>query len=934
MTKQKQPVSRRLLIWLLLGALVLFMGAYLLITLLPVTADPSDEVGLRYEPIEGEDLKSNRVYPQVTYEGKNKNATYMDITVEGKDGSYGIFKSEKDSTFYMYYFDESGVRHDYLPPLASFDRNFDYTSLYATDDMGIGTGIPRILYLPVAAGNISFAERIPLTEETKDETLRTYGLKDSKTRVTLLYGDTDGNPVKHTVVIGDAVPGNTGYYILVDDRPYVYVTSTSTMSYLMKPFSYFVNPVLVAPGTVGGQNSQFEGYLALSFEEFVNQVYTKDDGALTVPSDASTVLLRATERLAGESTVSEAYTYEFLLRTLSDSEATKRLYNYLVGSTLGATSLRFTQRLDGAASRRVVFDGTDTLAYEYTVLRVDALLRDDAEITTGTVGADTQLKITYTCKKADDGEAVTMQGILDLTASGLDADTKARISALAVGRELSAAEQVTFSYEYTKSNAATKSYDMIIDEIIAIFDNDGLVAKVTESSVVYCRYHYKHGNEVTTSTLGTLDLGSATGEYRERLHAALLDKTTGENLDLFVYTYTELYEIVADYAEYDITEITSYVTEEKVVSFGFQNQEDRDPFYRDTYFSNTLPASDKHSLYGLNDVSCQAIVRLMAGLGSNSTAAEGLFGVETVAIGLTAAAKQTYHLYDNRIYVEFPREIKTVTYEGTEITEFRWLYSLGFTLYISDVMYDEDTGEPYRNVGSDMYDIVVRITPETFSFLDYSFTDFWAREAMFLVDMDTLRGIKMEAFLDDFKGSYDFTLERIQVVDYIWTRLDVTPVGSTYAPLLEAMQALGSEEGKPIGLNALYDYALGVTDAVYGKDYAGDGYFKDYLENLFFISYGGTLSEEEQAAFGTEENLVFRMTVDMNVKSNLYVYEFYRGSDRRVMVRLYRTTASGEPIGGAVEEFYISTLGFRKLVSGVQELISGRPVSGDNEYGG
>lgn len=932
--KQKRPVSRRLLACLLFGVLVLLMGAYLLITLLPPAEKPAEQGGLRYEPIEGEDIKSNRVYPQVTYEGKNKNATYMDITVEGEDGSFGIFKSERDSTFYMYYFDETGTRRDYLPPLAAFDRNFDYKSLYATDDMGLGTGIPRILYLPVAAGNISFTERIPLTEDTKDEALEAYGLKDSKNRVTILYGDTEGKPVKHTVVIGDIVPGNTGYYILVDDRPYVYASATNTLSYLMRPFSYFVNPVLVAPGTVGAQNSQFEGYLALSFEEFVNQVYTKDDGALTVPADASTVLLQATERLAGEDAVSGVYTYEFMLRTLSDNAATKRLYNYLVGNTLGATSLRFTQLLEGAASRRVVFDGQETLAYEYTVLRVDALLRDDAEITDGTVGTDTQLKITYTCKKAGSDETVTMQGILDLTASGLDADTKARISTLPVGRELSAAEQVAFTYEYTKSNAATKSYDMIIDEIVAIFDNDVMAPKVTETSVVYCRYHYKRGNEVTAPTLGTLDLGSATGEYRERLLAALLDKSTGDNLDLFVYTYTEMYEIVADYAEYDITEITSYVTEEKVVSFGFQNQEDRDPFYRDTYFSNTLPASDKHSLYGLNDVSCQAIVRLMAGLGQNSTSAAGLFGVETVAIGLTAAVKQQYHLYDNRIYVEFPREIKTVTYEGKEITEFRWLYSLGFTMYISDVMYDEDTGEPYRNVGSDMYDIVVRITAETFSFIDYSFTDFWARETMFLVDMATLSSIKMEAFFDDFKGSYDFTIERIQVLDHLWTRLDVIPVGSTYAPLLEAMQALGIEDGKPVGLNALYDHALGVTDAVYGKEYAGDGYFKDFLENLFYISYSGTLSEEDQNSFGTEDNLVLRMTVDMNVKSNLYVYEFYRGSERRVMVRQYRTTEAGEPIGEAVEEFYISSFGLKKIVTGVQELISGRPISGDNEYGG
>lgn len=929
--KTTRRVRRWVVALALLLSLILLIGAYVLITSLGQEKPPVEE-GLRYEPIAGEDPAANRVYPTVQYEGKGKNATYLDVSVEGEGGRYGIFKSADDSTFYIYYYDEAGEKQIYLPPVAALDPSFDYTSVYATDDMGLGTGMPRILYLPIAAGNISFNERIPLEDATREQTLAGYGLDEAAAKVTLMYVDTEGKTVTHTLHVGDTTPGNNGYYMLVDDRPYVYATSTSTPSYFMKPLTYYVSPTLVSPGTTDGDYSQHEGYLALSFKEFVNRVYTKDDGALTVPAEA-TVLLRATERPSGKQTAGPLTTYEFSLPAIAGDERYERLYRYLVGNTLGEVSHRYTQLLEADASRRILLEGVSAVSYDYTVLRVDALLRADGEVTTGTVGTDTLLKLTY-LRRAPGEEAQEQEGILDLSQVQLSPETTAALAALPVGQTLSDGEQVTFTYSYTESSAQARSFEMVIEDILAIYDAQGEpTAKITDSSILYCRYRYDYEGTPSDAVLGTLDIGAATGAYKAALTEKLVGLGVGEDLEIHVYTYTELYEVLSAYAEYDIRELSSYVTEEEIVSFGFRNQADRDPFYLDSYFANELPESNKHSIYGLNDISCLAVTRLLAGLESNSTSAGGLFGTETVAIGLSAQVMEKYHLYDNRVYIEFPRGITSVT-DAEGVTEFRWLYTLGFTMYVSDVQYDADTGKPFRYVGSDMYDVVTRVEADMFDYVDYSFTEFWARETMFLVDMDNLDSLRFEMFFDDFSGSYDFIFDRIKVKDHLWTRMDVIPVGSTYEPLRAMMAATGLAEGKAVGLNAIYDYFLGVTDAVYGKEYAGDGYFKDFLENLFYIGYSGTLTEEEQARFETSGALLMRMTADMNVKSNLYVYEFYRGSDRRVMVRQYRTTEAGVPIGEAVEEFYISSFAFKKIATGVEELLSGRPISGDNEYGG
>ena len=91
---------------------------------------------------------------------------------------------------------------------------------------------------------------------------------------------------------------------------------------------------------------------------------------------------------------------------------------------------------------------------------------------------------------------------------------------------------------------------------------------------------------------------------------------------------------------------------------------------------------------------------------------------------------EKYNLYAHKIYFEMPRGIFDAS-EGTdqnsdELSDYDWISTLGVNLYFSPATYDED-GNEIRYVGSDLFDIGVKVPAEDFEFLDYSFTEYWMR---------------------------------------------------------------------------------------------------------------------------------------------------------------------------------------------------------------
>jgi hypothetical protein len=64
-----------------------------------------------------------------------------------------------------------------------------------------------------------------------------------------------------------------------------------------------------------------------------------------------------------------------------------------------------------------------------------------------------------------------------------------------------------------------------------------------------------------------------------------------------------------------------------------------------------------------------------------------------------------------------------------------------------------------------------------------------------------------------------------------------------------------------------------------------------------------------------------------------YVYEFYRISDRQVMVKLYRQNRnSPADIRESVSDFYVSTFAFKKIVNAYLGILNKELIENETPY--
>ena len=115
-----------------------------------------------------------------------------------------------------------------------------------------------------------------------------------------------------------------------------------------------------------------------------------------------------------------------------------------------------------------------------------------------------------------------------------------------------------------------------------------------------------------------------------------------------------------------------------------------------------------------------------------------------------------------------------------------------------------------------------------------------------------------------------------------------------------------------------------------GNDYTGTYFFKELLGIMYSTMYVDTYTDEEQDAILAGERIAsisFRLRND----SYSYVYEFYRASDRRVLVKIYQQSPTGETTA-YVADFAISTAVFKKIMGGFETILNAGEVSGDTPY--
>lgn len=994
-------------IWLLIIS-VLLAGAYA-ISIAIVNKRAKDNAAsngnntvLDVREGEGVYLNTPIAYPRIT----ESEILFMEISGGGEKYGVSRYPNDDGGFIFHYYVDGQKESIPYMPPIMTAEGSFNYESLYAIENSDGFGQIYYLTYLCSALGTPFFSERIDLPKDdtpegkVKRETLlKNYGLTQSEsTTITFEYCSRDGGTKEiidgtynwRVITIGGKALSDTGYYFMVDNRDYVYYTNSEYFSYALGGFASFVKGTLVSEGLE--QDSVYGPYLTTSFKTWVgtvfngaeDKVFTADmpgynhyeNPTVVVKGDYKSSLDKGLDFVPSNNDFSgyetdEGVELKFDLEAMKNHHSYDRIKNTFVGKNVGEYQekilLTLLEDLYTSDEKVISFGEENSVEYLYEILAIESVISDEAERTSGTVGAeDTLLKVTYRYTVGGKTVAHDCHAVIDLNDIIVDDNTEDAYNPLAdeaknsflgkpVGTPLGA-DAFTVSVDYTKDeNGSLKTTEKyVLTGILSIFDENAAPASaVTETSYVNISYYVEIDGvkgKTQTTIVRLCDLKE--GDKLFALKEILLGKSKSENLKETVYNGEYRYEFMREFATYEISEIKYFVANEIIVSFAFCNASQRDPFYGDTFYKNTL--SNQNGIYGLNSGSCEAAVKLLGGVAGESNSATGLSG-ETVAIGLSLENMEKYGLYAHKIYFEMPRGIfdASESSDGSDsdvLSDFDWLTTIGFTLYISDVQYEN--GEKFRYIGSDMYDIVAKVTSEEFDFVEYGFVEFWARRNMVMMDIKKLEQIKFEFNMEDLQGDYAFDVTFKTVYQaYMNGQYYVsdTPING-YSPVERQIvrvkasaDAFSTEFKDRVGaekwsdLASLYDITIGGGKTSYypGTDMTyGAAYFNSVYETLQLTAYVGCLTEDEQAK-GFTMPRIMRMHLKVDGADEYYTYDFYRIDDRRIMVSIYRTDANGnrvEKYGEPVSDFYISTFAFKKLVNNYIHLLNGQPVDENVAY--
>ena len=991
--KFKLSKTHKLLI-IMAAVLALLIGAYFIISAIADSKTP-DEPEKTPPPqiLDGEALYLNQAvaYPRL------EEGQILSILVSNKEGTFDMTRwPDEKGCFWLGYDAGDGVEHmvQYIPPIVDAEGDFNYEDLYAIE---MGDGYSRVYmltYLCSALTTPYFTERIPVPkgddpQSVKERSiiLEEYGFTSgSVERVSFVYGNKDESGKisyegTHSLVIGDRSLSGSGYYYMVDNRDYIYYTANNYFDYALMGFKSFVRGTLVAAGLA--EDSTYEPYLTTDFKQWVNTLHKEDGSVITAGSkivcdgEAIMPLNKGADYVPPSGSVADGYTYGgseelvFDLDALRSHPDYERIKAILIGKEVGVyydvndpsanekdrIYVTLINELIESYSKQINFGDKTSLTYSYTVTAIESVITPTGELMTeGTeVGEENLIKVTY--YYSIDGKSATSlprHAVIDLNTVGLPADAVSTLRGEKVG---TLASPVTFDLVYTAENALTCEEALIISDIVAIYDAKGNdVDTVAENSYVVLRYYEIVEGVKSDKKQLTMSMADIEKDTKwDKLRAAIIGKGKGENMELKVYNNVYYYELLRDFGCYAINSIEYFVTSEIVASFRFCNASNRDPFYGESFYENTI--DNKYKLYGLNASACEEVVKVLGGIGENSNSSDGLHG-ETVAVCLTHEVMDEYGLYAYEIYFELPRGLYDST-EGTEgdgedvLSDFAWYDTLGFTLYISEEDYD-DEGNKIRYVGSDMYDLVAKIPAEKLVFLKYGFVDFYARRNLVLMNVANLENVSLEFNMEDLYGDFNFDVNVKTVYQgYVNGKFTTsyehftgaTAVDKFYVNASCSEDSVETELSKyldklsmdEVSVSALYNEVMGKGEELFVPgtiETVGVSNFKEAFELLQLTRYEGTLTEEEQQrAEGKEYIMKMQILIGgANSSSLYYTYEFYRVDDRKVMVSLYQTNADGSIKTTEVSDFYISTFSFKKLVNGFLGVLNAQEIDIEQGY--
>ncbi len=976
----KKKMKKPLIIAILAAVLAVLIGAALIINAViksqnsgggDTTSKPEVDESI------GESIYANSpvAYPQA----ERVDMRWIEISGGNVGNGYGFVWDSDYSTLALYRLDELKNVQAYYPSILY--QNFsdtDYEDLYAIDSSG-GYNMPKLYYLCSGIGTVYFNNKFEISKDplVRREELKVYGLSESDSPIKIRFRydadgvDEDGQDevedyVYHELTIGNQLISGAGYYFMVDNRDYVYTTNSTYFGYAFLNYTDYINPMLVAAGLAS--DNAFEPYLTTDYHQWKNTVYDNDGSKEGETADKvekdSTVVVKGDVYTPNPKefdnngyTIGKNQTLSFDMKALASIKSNKSLINALTNSYVGslANSLWVTVF---SYTNEIAFAGEGETVYTYDIYKVDAILTDGADITEeGTlVGENNIIRVSF--KRFVNGDGAyenTRHGVIDLSSNLIPEEAKEALRKMKIGE--SPEERVRFDIAYTEENSVKIEGAVVISDILYIQNAETYetLEKVVDGAVVGYKYYFiVDGRKVEGTTSGTVEIVEDMTADDRLIAEALMGRTVGENYEIAVDI--DCYcEAVASFVAYEIKSIEYFVTKELIVAFEYVQASERDPYYGESFYKNTM--DNQYSIYALNASSCEAVVRILGGLLENATSSDGLIGSSVYDINITPEKLKALGLYANTIYFELPRYITTVTTGAatgnvedylTNLDDYSYYGTIGFTLYISDA--DPKTGTRY--IASDLYDVIAVIDAENFIFLDQTFVDFYARRNLVITDISNVSEIKMEFAMSDFYGTFVSKLQHNWRWVYngkTYLKENLTAEQLALAVETDFIQVIQSCKGecsdtelgkflKENGYSAISLYEFYDKEMVEG-DSLGTEHFKEFIETLYYTFYEGSLSEEEQFANSelvTSEQFLMRMTIKLEEVENYkyyYAYEFYRISDRRVMVRLYKVdVTTGEFADEPVSDFYISTFAYKKLVYKYMGILNKKDIDNDVAY--
>lgn len=933
----------------------------------------------KIEILEGEGMYIGvaTAYPSVSGDDIQR----ITVKNKAKEGNhYTLMRSDDmaDGDFLFAYYEDGEVKV-FMPSICDADATHEYSDLYAIETGDGYSALTKIDYLLTALQHPYFKHRIKVsdTPAEREAAYREFGFTSEKmTTVEFDYTAADGSTATHKVVIGDKVPTGIGYYFMVDDRPYIYNSTVNYFDYALAGFYSFVNTTLVAKGLE--QDSTYEPLFTSNFTHWENTVH--ESGTVVDGADVTFTAMMLTPVMPSEyaespgsfNDMKEGYrktNYGKMIFELLGADKNSLFRGALLGKSVGtlydpndpgadiSDAIHLTFTSDFHTSKSIDFSES-VVRYEYEIIEIESIVSGFDDILPSDARYDgikhtDKVKVAYrfTVNGKHTTELIS-HAVLDLSNSLIPADARDAIVSEGLGK---LNNSVKFNINYTEENAKRTDCEMVITEIIVIYDrNNTNLARVDENATVGYKYLLNvNGKNDGVEYFDIVDLSASRTEQDIQLRDALVGKKVSSGLSIKVDAGSAYSEIFDHFNTYVINSIDYFVTREEKISFRFVNASDRDPFYGDAIYENN---TDGYELYGLNATNCEQIAKYLGGaLGENTSVSEGLFGTEVVSIGITPEKMEQYGLYEHTVYFEIPRGIQALPGSGEdELDDYTSYDKLGFTLYISDLQADGT-----RYIASELYDIISKIDNNIFFFLDESFVDFWAKDNILLTDVSTMLEMKFEFDMEGLKGKYTLDINhkindvyktsdgKLQIggtppyqgalpviSDYDFITVNVTPSGDSTPNKLT--DYLAKNDKSTASLEELYKSTTPKDDWYeYFPDSYGTTYFKEFVRKIFYMTYEGAEYDKDlqQEVVATRQRIMkFSIMIDTDEDGTkneeiYYSYDFYRYSDRRVLVKIYREEVDSNgnvtEIDGSVSDFYISVNSFKDLLETYTALMNG-----------